>query len=119
LFAFPGLAQDGTFDLTGEILDQQNAAIVNAEVVLIDANGTESKRTSNSLGNIEFRRLPYGKFRLKVSADGFAEYEAEFHQTSAAKAGPLKVVLFPIVRERVSVSGTDERPLASTSAGEL
>lgn len=118
VFSSPATAQNDLFILSGEIIDQQKAIIVNAEITLSDENGNEQKKFSNGQGIFRFENLQAGKYKLQISAEGFAEYEEELELNSAQETLQLKITLFPTIREEISVSQLTETPLdAERAAG--
>src|SRR5207253_10035208 len=70
-----GFSQQGPGAIKGAITDQLEGLVVNANVVVRDAQGKERTATTNSSGNYEFRSLPPGAYELKVSAVGFTVSE--------------------------------------------
>lgn len=89
-------------NLSGEIIDQTNAVIVGAEVVLTNENGEDQKTLTNQKGVFQFKLLAKGKYKLKVSAAGFADHEEEI-ELSSAKLSPLSILLVPSFTENVEV----------------
>jgi hypothetical protein len=112
----PASAQINFFVLSGEIIDQQKAIIVNAEITLSDENGKEQKKISNRQGIFRFENLQAGKYKLQITAKGFAEYEEELELNSGQEMPQLKITLFPTIREEVAVSHLTETPLDSERA---
>jgi len=58
--------------LRGLITDELGAAIVGANVTLIDASGVEKKTTTNGEGVYNFAGLAPGKYTITAAAPGFA-----------------------------------------------
>jgi hypothetical protein len=116
LFLLKVSAQKQIFNLSGEVLDQQKAIILNAEIFLIDASGRERKTFTNNLGIFHFENLTGGKYKLKISAEGFAEYEEELELNPVEETPQLKIVLFPTIREEVAVTPSLETPLDTNRA---
>ena len=71
IFALTGFSQQNPGAIKGTVTDQLEGLVVNANVVVRDAQGKERTATTNSSGNYEFRTLPPGNYDLKVSAVGF------------------------------------------------
>lgn len=102
IFLLCPLAVFAQQNLSGEVIDQTNAVIFNAEVVLIAENGAEQKTLTNQKGGFQFKLLQKGKYKLKVSAEGFANYEDEIDLNSA-KSTPLSILLVPSFTENVEI----------------
>jgi uncharacterized membrane protein YgcG len=64
-----------TATLRGQIVDELGGTIVNARVVVVDANGLEKSVTTNSEGIYTLNGLIPGKYMVRSSAKGFAVYE--------------------------------------------
>lgn len=124
LCAFPCSvqAQGGGNVLSGEIKDQRNGIIVNAEVILTSADGVIRKSLSSGQGEFNFGQLPKGKYLLLVRAAGFAEQEISIDSdlADATQASKIIVVLYPTVKADVEISENAEVALdAERSAGTL
>src|SRR5215831_9682454 len=65
-------------NLVGNVTDPNQAAIVKA-VVAIDnrATGYSSKTTTDERGSYEILNIPPGTYDVKISAPGFAVFEAK------------------------------------------
>ena len=70
-----GFSQPRLGAIKGTVTDQLDSLVVNATIVVKDAQGKERTATTNSSGNYEFRSLPPGNYDLKVSAVGFTVRE--------------------------------------------
>jgi hypothetical protein len=70
-------AQHGTGYLRGRVTDEFDSLILSATVTLIDEAGIERKSTTASDGAYQFSGLVPGKYRLRASAPGFAQYRRE------------------------------------------
>src|SRR2546421_12966250 len=58
--------------IAGSVKDQNGAVIVGAEVTVASkATGDERKVTTDATGNYAVPALPPGKYRVKVTAQGF------------------------------------------------
>ena len=57
--------------IKGTITDQLDSLVINATIVIKDAQGKERTVVTDSLGSYEFRSLPPGNYDLKASAVGF------------------------------------------------
>lgn len=58
--------------LTGTISDELGASIVGATITLISSDGAQSNSISNEEGRYSFTGLAPGKYKMRVSANGFA-----------------------------------------------
>lgn len=56
------------------VIDERGAVIGTAAVALIDKDGNEKKRFTNDIGVVTFNDLIPGKYTLKVTSNGFAEF---------------------------------------------
>src|SRR5947209_18301627 len=71
LSAPPAWAQAATGSISGQVTDQQNAAIAGAEVKLIDvATNTTQSSTTNEVGQYNFVSVPAGVYNLAVGHPG-------------------------------------------------
>src|SRR6266568_653823 len=74
--AVPALAQSSTGTVTGRVIDSSGAAIVGAEVKLINQATTDTRRmTTAADGDFVFSSVPPGAFAITVRADGFKQFE--------------------------------------------
>ncbi|HSB74020.1 MAG TPA: carboxypeptidase-like regulatory domain-containing protein, partial [Terriglobales bacterium] len=63
--------------IAGTVLDPSGAAVPNAAVVITDTDrGVAYNTASNATGNFEQTHLLAGHYRVKVTASGFAAFEA-------------------------------------------
>src|SRR5437660_132143 len=76
LFVIPGqlFAQTGEGRIFGKVSDPSTAVVSQAVVSAISASGKVSTAKTDRSGAFEFRTLPPAKYRLSVSAPGFAVY---------------------------------------------
>src|SRR2546421_8206545 len=58
--------------LTGTIIDEHGASIVGATIMLISSDGAQRTSISNEEGRYSFTGLAPGKYKMRVSAKGFA-----------------------------------------------
>ncbi|HKC62236.1 MAG TPA: carboxypeptidase-like regulatory domain-containing protein, partial [Pyrinomonadaceae bacterium] len=72
--------------LTGTISDELGSSIVGATITLISSDGAQRSSTSNVEGRYSFTDLAPGKFKMRVSAKGFATSgEMEINVTSPSQ----------------------------------
>ncbi len=77
-------AQSVSGRVSGALVDQQNASIVGAEVVLINvATGERQVRQSNEAGVFLFPSLPPGSYTIRASQAGFISKERKDINLSA------------------------------------
>ena len=94
LFAASGAAQElGTGVIRGEVSDPQSAVVHGAQVTAIQTTtGLQRSTTTANSGLFAVNDLTPGDYRVKVLADGFAEYEAPVHVEVGQQAN-LKIRL--------------------------
>src|SRR6266576_2974640 len=99
------LGQQGTGSLKGQVADEFGGVIVGATVVAANANGVEKTVTTNGEGNFVLNGLAPGKYTIRVTATGFANYENVDVQAVAGKSQPLNVILkVTIEQQKVTVA---------------
>lgn len=103
-------AQTNSFELRGEVKDQNGAVIVNAEIVLTGEN-EKRETTSSKRGEFYFDRLPSSIYTLRIFAEGFAAHEEELNLSAVPKPTVVSIVLYPTVKADVEVSGQTEAAL--------
>ncbi|MDX6288363.1 MAG: hypothetical protein QOH42_162, partial [Blastocatellia bacterium] len=69
------LGQQSTGTLKGQVSDEFGGVIVGATVVAVNASGVEKTVTTNGEGNFVLNGLAPGKYTIRVTAIGFANYE--------------------------------------------
>lgn len=116
IFLSESAAQQKNFILAGEIKDQQGAAIITAETILKDETGKRYESVSRRPGEFRFQALKAGKYKLQVSAAGFAVYETEIETAEAEKQPKLAITLYPTVTEEVQIQPNEEIPLSAERA---
>lgn len=66
------IAQSGNASVSGQVLDQQQASVKNATVVLLRAStGVRRVTTTNELGNFIFPPVAPGSYEVRAEASGF------------------------------------------------
>ncbi len=88
------LGQSGTAgDVRGTVTDPTGAVIPGAMVNLVNpVSGFNRTQTTDAAGEFDFSNVPFHPYRIKVSANGFAQLSQAIEVHSAATAG-LKLVL--------------------------
>src|SRR5882757_7310215 len=68
-------AQAPNGSLRGQVTDPSGAAVVNATVVVLPADGASSNATTDRDGIFEVKPLVPGSYTVQVFAQGFAPFE--------------------------------------------
>ncbi len=120
-FVLPLSAQSRGSDhsLSGSVLDPSSAKILGAEVILVNAAGAESARTTtDASGSFSFANLGSGKYMLYVRAVGFREASSAI-TVGAKPLPPLRITLaIASLSEVVNVQDGEGHPEVSTEAAE-
>src|SRR5437764_6207936 len=99
------LGQRNTGSLKVSVTDEFGGVIVGATVVATDANGATKTATTNNDGNFTLSGLAPGKYHVKVSAQGFANFENTEVEVTAGAAQKFDVTLkVTIEQQKVTVS---------------
>ena len=99
------LAQRNAGSLKGSVTDEFGGVIVGATVVATDANGATKTATTTNDGNFTLSGLTPGKYDVKVSAQGFANFENAEVDVTAGAAQKFDVTLkVTIEQQKVTVS---------------
>ena len=96
-----------TGTLRGQIVDPSGAAVPNATVMVLPANGAALTATTNRDGIFEVRDIPPGAYTVKAMAEGFATFEKDGVAISAGHSVKLEISLSIQVQEE-KVIVTDE-----------
>ena len=105
LCATAALAQRNAGSLKGSVTDEFGGVIVGATVVATDANGATKTATTTNDGNFTLSGLAPGKYVVKVSAQGFANFENTEVAVTAGPAQKFDVTLkVTIEQQKVTVS---------------
>ena len=119
LFVTPARAQStATGSIAGQVMDQTNAAIVGADVKLIDVEKNTSRATtSNESGRYVFVNVAPGTYDLTVSKEGFQQFKATAQRVSVGLVLNINVTLqvgSPLMS--IEVKSTPGAELQTTSA---
>jgi hypothetical protein len=88
------LGQTATGSITGTVVDQADARIVNARITLTNIETNVPRSTaSNNLGYYSFQLLPAARYRLDVEAAGFKRFTQENITLNVAQATVIDVAL--------------------------
>src|SRR5262245_10020227 len=99
-------AQTGLFSLTGAVLDQNDAAVAKALVVVHEANQERRSTTTDASGAFRFERLSAGDYEIEVSREGFKSITERF-SIGARQPNSLRILL-PVaeLQQEIAVSET-------------
>jgi hypothetical protein len=99
------LGQQGTGTLKGQVSDEFGGVIVGATVVAVNSSGVEKTVTTNGEGNFVINGLAPGKYTIKMTAVGFANYENADVELVAGRSEQLNVTLkVTIEQQKVTVA---------------
>lgn len=105
LCAATAFGQRGGGTLKGLVADEFGGVIVNATVTVTDSAGTAKTATTNGEGLFTIQGLAAGKYRVQVTAPGFANFETSDVEIAAGRAQQLDVTLkVTIEQQKVTVS---------------
>jgi hypothetical protein len=107
-----------TSALTGHVVDQSQAIVNGAKLVLTETNkGATYDTVSNSDGYFSFPRLTVGTYRLECDAPGFAQLVIESITIQVGGTANVDVTLRPgTVSSKVDVNGSALRLETQTSS---
>ncbi|HEV1284019.1 MAG TPA: carboxypeptidase-like regulatory domain-containing protein, partial [Bryobacteraceae bacterium] len=87
-------AQSSTGSVAGQVTDQQKAALVGAEIRLIDPlTNTARTTTSNDVGRYSFASVPPGTYDVTVSKQGFSQTRVSAQTVEVGLALTVNVAL--------------------------
>jgi outer membrane receptor protein involved in Fe transport len=102
LCILPGFGWGQAEALRGTVQDETGAAIVSAEVRLVDASGAQSTASTDGQGRFQFQKLQETPARVEVRARGFETIQ---HTISRGEGKELVIIMKPSPqREDVIVS---------------
>ena len=117
--AMPAWAQStSTGTVSGQVTDQQNAAVPGAEVVLLDVATNAPRTTStNEAGRYSFANVPPGIYDISVSNPGFAQARVTGQKVTVGLVLTVNVTLkVGSVSETVRVTASPGAELQRTNA---
>jgi len=99
------LGQQSTGTLKGQVSDEFGGVIVGATVVAVNPSGAEKTVTTNGEGNFVFNGLAPGKYTIRVTAIGFANFENADVEAIAGRTQQLPITLkVTIEQQKVTVA---------------
>ena len=105
LCAGVALGQQSKGTLKGQVSDEFGGVIVGATVVAVDANGVQKTTPTNGEGNFVINGLAPGKYTVRTSAPGFANYENAEVDLTAGRSQQLDITLkVTIEQQKVTVA---------------
>jgi hypothetical protein len=105
LCAGVALGQQGASSLKGQVSDEFGGVIVGGTVVAVDVNGVAKTVNTNGDGSFVLNGLAPGKYTIKVTSPGFANYENADVEVIAGRSQELKVTLkVTIEQQKVTVA---------------
>jgi hypothetical protein len=117
--AAPVLAQQGTADMSGRVLDAQQAALPGVTVMVRHQDsGLFRETTSGPDGSFFLSAMTPGLYVVEASLTGFKKYERRNIRLEVGKTQQVDVVLeVGGIEETVTVTG--ESPLVDTTSKEI
>jgi hypothetical protein len=111
------LPQGDTGQLTGNILDPNNAAIPNATVKLTNHSTSQLRELStNDSGNFAFTLLPPGRYKLEVTATGFTTVHMDDVRINITQTTSMTVHLDPATVQSVVTVNADAQLVQQESS---
>src|SRR5258708_38972310 len=102
--------------LRGQVTDPSGAAVANATVVVLPADGASSNATTDRDGIFEVKPLAPGSYTVQVFAQGFAPFELKGVTVSPASARSLNIKL-SIQEQQEKVVVSDSTTSLDTAGG--
>ena len=105
--------------IAGSVQDTTGAAIVGAAVALDGENGNELSHTiTDGTGGFQFKRVPFGPYKLDVRQPGFRETTVPVTASSRPLSAIRIVMKVAAIAEQVTVAGSDTSTQVSTEIGQ-
>src|SRR5260370_21582208 len=99
------LGQQGAGSVKGQVADEFGGVIVGATVVAVSVDGVAKTVNTNGEGNFVLNGLAPGKYTIKVTAPGFANYENADVDAIAGRNQQLNITLkVTIEQQKVTVT---------------
>jgi hypothetical protein len=116
IFSIVGLcslsAQSNTATIRGRIVDPSSAVIPNAIVSATSAAGHTTTATSNAAGAYVVRQLTPGLYNVKITAPGFAPFQARHIAVLAGQAKHLNAALAVQVEQQEVTVNAESRTVS-------
>ncbi len=109
------LAQTALASLHGTVTDPSGAAVTKATVSITAPDGKVSTVSSNATGSYDVKGLAAGKYGIKVTAAGFADYEVDGIDVEPGQSQKMDVAL-SIATQQENVNVSDQAIGLDTSA---
>ena len=103
LFSCPANGQSKRAEIRGIVRDEREAVIVGAVVVLASEHGVKLETVTDGEGSFKFGTQAAGRYRLRVSSIGFAEFEQELTFVVGSPVEAIIVTLYPTINESLVV----------------
>ena len=110
-----GFAQTATGSLRGQVKDEFGGAVVGATVTVVDQSGVQKSATTNEEGVYVINGLAPGAYTVRAKATGFAVFEQQDVQVTAARREPLDIKLSVTIEEQKVNVSADQRGLSTES----
>jgi hypothetical protein len=113
------LPQGDTGQLTGTIIDSNNAAIPNAQVKLISQSTSQARDLiTKDSGDFAFTLLPPGRYKLEVTANGFNTVQIDDVRINITQTTSITVHLDPAtVASTVTINA--DAPLVQQESSQI
>ena len=98
--------------LRGTVADQLGGVIIGATVTVTDASGVARTATTDDQGRYAVSGLAPGRYTLRVTAPGFADYENAAVEVAAGRNEALNVSM-SVAIEQETVTVTAEPPVST------
>jgi hypothetical protein len=121
LFGPVALPQTNTSVVEGRVADASGGVIPACKVVLTSLKTAGAMTTlTNETGIFDFPAVPVGSYTLKVTKEGFKEYElSDFRVTLGQRSTQDVVLELGAVTESVTIEAAGSAPLLEPSSNEL
>jgi len=110
-----GFAQQATGSLRGQVKDEFGGVVVGATISVVDQSGAEKTATTNEEGVYAVNGLQPGAYTVRAKATGFAIFEQQNVQVTAARREPLDIKLSVTIEEQKVNVTADQRGLSTES----
>lgn len=114
LFSIAGSGQTRTSVLQGIVTDENRAIIPGAVLSLSDGERVIREIKSDDNGEFSFGELPYGRYKVVVSKEGFAVSEREVELTATTGASDMTLAAGTVSEVVTIVLDSAEAALEST-----